>query len=144
MSVIDLDACAARFVDSIQYANLVIGITLHDLTTTDGGNLTATEYAVTDNAAPYCDFAVVYATVVIVTSTEDVSAVRKSVQSHMVRPRLIVQFLFILTGFCIVDIADVSVVHGQVRRTKHRTTLATGIGITLDGWNALVEAIAFG
>ena len=75
MSIENLDIGFAMLINGIQHASFVVCVTFLHLTTSDSGNLTTTENAVTDDATPYRDIGFVYTTVVIVTAAEDVATV---------------------------------------------------------------------
>ena len=75
VTVIHLDVRSAKLIDLIQFAYLVISITLLDLTTSDGGNLATAKDTVTNSTSPHGDKATVYTTVVVVTTTEKVTTV---------------------------------------------------------------------
>ena len=75
MAVKHFNMCLTRLVDGFQFTVLVVLTALLGLTTSDGGNLTATEDAVTDQTAPYHNVGRVDATVVIIATAKEVTAV---------------------------------------------------------------------
>ena len=144
MAIIYLDTRTTIFIDFIQHTSLVVLVAFLHLTTSYGCNLTATKDAVTNLTAPYCYVCEVHTTVIIVSTTKEITTVRQTILTNVVCPCFIVQFLFVLTSLRIVGVTNVSVVHGQVSCTKDGATLTTAIGITLNGRYAFVEAIVAG
>ena len=75
MAVIHLNMCTASLVNVIECAFLIICTGLLRLAASNGGNLTATEDAVSNQTAPYCDIGKIDTTVIIITATKKVTTV---------------------------------------------------------------------
>ena len=75
VTVKDFNVCLSSLVDSFQHTYLIIFTTLLGLTTSNGCNLTTTENTITNDTAPNGDITLIHTTVIVVTSTKDVTTV---------------------------------------------------------------------
>ena len=150
MTIVHLDMGLTSLISALISTFAVLIAANRNRTTPDGCNLTTTEQTVTDITAPHLHIGKVNTTVVDISTTKDITTTLQPVQTYMVGPGLIVQFLLIVlvnisrgvVSSCrIIDIANITVVEGNMSCTEHGTTLTTGIGITLNGRNSLIETI---
>ena len=79
MTVVHLDMGLTRMIDSLDHAFLVINTALFRRTSTNRSNLTTTKDTVTDDATPHRDMTLVNTTVIIVTTTKEISTVGQAV-----------------------------------------------------------------
>ena len=160
MAVVHLDICASMLPDNVlltlSTCRLLSGSTSY------GGNLTTAEETVTDITAPDSCVGEVASAQIVVASTKCIAAVFQTILTYTISLSLVVEFLleifisyfylFFFIGlfilyldslglYTIIVIANIAVVDGQVGCAKDRATLATTIGIELDGGYTVVIAI---
>ena len=99
MAVEHFDIGLTGLVDRLQRTNRVRRAAGIDGTTTDGGNLTATDKAVTHDTVPHLDIAEVDTAQHIVAATKEIAAVFKSVCAtpHIIYPIRIIVDLCLIT-----------------------------------------------
>ena len=157
MTIVDVDVCLTCLVDTPQGAQWVLVVLAVYVAATDGCNLAATEDRVTDKAVVDLDIGDVDTTVVDIAATEDITTRLQvgvgNVVAMFVHPGLVDNLLLIalvddrlriISAFGVIHIADVAVVERDVGRAKDGTTLATGVGITLDGRYTIGKGVAIG
>ena len=150
VAVEHLDMGLTGLIEACQSADGIAGATRRDSTTTDGSNLTTTMYTVTNDTVPYLHVGLIDTASDIISATKQITtvgqtSVRYKDTLYLVR---LVFYHWIVAGrqasfyrICMVAIANVAVVQGKVSLAKHGTTLATTIGITLNGRQATIESI---
>ena len=153
MTFIEFHIGLACLVDTHQPTDTIVFSAGMDDATSNGSNLTASEEGVTHVASIHLHVSDIHTAVVDVATAEDTATVVQTVGA-VTGPGLVVKFLLVVVraysnivevarGHCIeVSVADEALVERDIRGAEYGTTLATAVGVTLDGWDTVEEAVA--
>ena len=139
VTTIHLYVRLTRTIDVLQF---IIGTTffLLHITTSNSRYLTATEDAVTNVSTIDGHNGLINGTVVDISTTKHTSSFLQErigrsfrvVLNLLLEALVKVRGLFVVATTCIILVAHITIVHGQVDSTKYGTTLTATIGIALN------------